>query len=488
MVEADGAKGDPRPGVDAAVPVEARRQSDRGGLAERLRALWDWGERELWHHDPSEPWYLRGLRSTAQLVALTIQGFRSDRLLLRASALTYVTALSVIPMLGVVISIVGAVGGDQALVDFAIDQLTTVAPDARETLREYAAKLDFGSFGTIGGAIVFGTAILALRHLEATLNDIWGVTARRNWARRFADYLAVLVVAPVSFGIAVSLATTLQSGWIVSRLLEDPTFARIYGLGLSQLPVLVLFVGFTFLYWFFPDTKVRIRAAALGGLVAAILFSGARAVYVDFQVGVATYQAVWGALSAIPLILAWLYACWAVLLLGAEVAYARQNLAFARREMRIGEGTPAEREAVALEIAVAIGSHFRHRRPPPQAEQLADLLDEPVRRVRRICEELEREGLVRSVQQLDELDEAYVPGAPLDQLTVGAVLRAVRGDVDGRDDRRAVPRTPGVAETLARLEGAVRDVADDTRLVDLCLRPRGVPPDPVVPAASSPSA
>lgn len=424
---------------------------------------------ELWAFEPQESRVRRLLRSAAQLVVLTVRGFEQDRLLLRASALTYVTALSVIPMLGVVIAILDSVGGDEALVEFVIEQLTTVAPEVRETVRRYATEIDFRRFGAIGGAVVFGTAVFALRHLEATLNDIWGVVAPRRWARRFSDYLAVMVVAPVSTGVAVSLATTLQSGQIVGWLLEYPTFAQIYGLGLSQVPVLVLFAGFTFLYWFFPNTDVQIRAAALGAAVAAILFSAARTVYVDFQVGASTYQLVFGALSAVPLILAWLYACWAVLLLGAEVAFATQNLPFARREMRIGDASLAEQEAVALEIAVAIGTHFRERLDPPNAQSLADILDEPVRLIRRLCEDLERADLLRRVQSKDEKDPAYVPAGPLRTLTAGAVLRAVRGSTDEAD--QGTPRNADVAQTLAQLEAAWGKIADEATLESLCANP-----------------
>ncbi|MCR9093641.1 MAG: YihY family inner membrane protein [bacterium] len=440
------------------------------GVAASLRARWGeverFFERELWLARPDETFVHRGLRSVAQLIVLTVRGFYADHLLLRASALTYVTALSIIPMLGVVIAIVGAVGGDETLIEFAIDQLTTVAPEVRETVREFAGKLDFASFGTVGGAVVFGTAIFALRHLEATLNDIWGVASARSWARRFSDYLAVLVVAPVSTGVAVSLATTLQSNRLVGRFLEDPTFAWLYGLGLAQVPVFVLFLGFTFLYWFFPNTQVRIRAAALGGLVAAILFSAARTIYVDFQVGAATYETVFGALSAIPLILAWLYACWAVLLLGAEVAFAAQNLAFARREMRYGEAGVAEQEAVALEIAVTIARCFREHATPPDAEKLADLLDEPVRLVRRLCEGLEEAGLVLPIATIDGQDPGYVPAGPIADITAGAVLRAARGDVYGSGAHTAA-RTESVARVMERLEGAWGGVADETSLAML---------------------
>jgi len=452
--------------------------ADEGeGLGARIAALRGQLRRELWRAGGGESWAIWLVRSTAQLVALTIRGFKTDQLLLRASALTYVTAISVIPMLGVVIAIVGAIGGDETLIDFAIDQLTTVAPEVRETVRDYASKIDFRGFGTIGGAVVLGTAIFALRHLEATLNDIWGVVATRGWARRFSDYLAVMVVAPVSAGVAVSLASTVESGPIAGWLFENPLFAWVYGLGLTQLPLFVLVGGFTFLYWFFPNTEVRIRAAALGGVVAAILFDAARSIYTGFQIGAATYQAVFGALSAVPLILIWLYACWAIVLLGAEVAFATQNLPFARREMRSGEASLAEQEAVALEIAVAIGKHFREQLDPPNAENLADALDEPVRLIRGLCEDLEGAHLLRPVQSRDGQDAAYVPAAPLRELTVGAVLRAVRGDVDG-DGRKGIPRDVEVTRTLGQLEGVWSRIADEATLESLCMGPESEGADP----------
>jgi membrane protein len=249
----------------------------------------------------------------------------------------------------------------------------------------------------------------------------------------------------------------------MSSLLTDPFFARVYGLGLSQVPLFVLFLGFTFLYWFFPNTNVQLRAAALGAVVAAVLFSVARAIYVDFQIGAATYQAVFGALAAIPLILAWLYVCWAVVLLGAEVAFAMQNLPNARREMNAGDVTPAKREAIAIEVAVGIAEHFLEGREPPSSAALADHLDEPIRLVRRLVGELEEADLVRAVTTDDGNERAWVPARPADELTIGDVLRAVRGE--SADD--APSSDDPVADMLARLKRATHEVADRASLESL---------------------
>jgi len=447
----------------ARVGQEARKAA--GGFVSRLLVQWPRLERELWRRDPGEILPLRALRAIAQLVALTIQGFQSDQLLLRASALTYVTALSIIPLLAVAFAMLGIVGGDERLIDFAIDQLTTAAPGVRETVRGYVGNLDFASFGTVGGTILFATGILALRHLERTLNEIWGVAHSRSWGRRFSDYLAVMVVAPITTGVALSLATTFQSEPMLERLLGDPIFARLYGMGMSTVPALFLFFGFTFLFWFFPNTRVRLPAAALGGLVTAFLFLVARGIYVDFQVGAATYQAVFGALSAVPLILAWLYVCWAVVLLGAEVSFAAQNLGAARREMRSREISPAHREAVALEVAVEVARCFRGRVDPPTAEALAEVLDEPLRLIRRLLKELEEAGLVRAILPYADADPGHLPSGPLREISVGAVLRAIRGESEASGEPASVD--PTASRMLARLAAARDEIADGTTLEDL---------------------
>jgi membrane protein len=153
-------------------------------------------------------------------------------------------------------------------------------------------------------------------------------------------------------------------------------------------------------------------------------------------------------------------------LLGAEIAFAKQNLAFARREMRVGVVSIVQREAVAVEIAVEIARRFVQRQTPPSAEMLADGLDEPVRLVRRVIEELELADLVRTVLPLEDVDAGYVPSGPVEGLTLGAVLRAVRGQWSSETDgsHRFSSR---VAESLGRLNAAWSAIADETTLASL---------------------
>jgi membrane protein len=160
---------------------------------------------------------------------------------------------------------------------------------------------------------------------------------------------------------------------LVQRLLEFPLFATLYDTGLRQAPILLSIVAFAFLYWFLPNTGVRIVSALLGGIVAGVLFGIAQYSYLQFNVGVIRYNTIFGSIAFLPLLMVWIYVCWAIILLGAEVAYAHQTLPLYRREVR---GTPAgaaARESIGLAIAVELARAFRDGRPPWSVDGLRSL-------------------------------------------------------------------------------------------------------------------
>jgi len=179
---------------------------------------------------------------------------------------------------------------------------------------------NFGALGTLGAVTLFLTTVLGISNIEGALNHIWGVKQERPWSRRLPDYLAVLVVAPLLLGAALSLATTLKSQWIVQKLIEYQAFAMVYDLGLQQMPKVFMALAFGFVYWFLPNTSVRPMAALLGGVVAALLVDAALGVYLGFSVGMARANALYGVFAQIPLVFVWIYFFWAIVLFGAEIA------------------------------------------------------------------------------------------------------------------------------------------------------------------------
>jgi membrane protein len=432
---------------------------------ERILDLWqrvkDFLREGLWSAGPGRPG--PRLRGVLQFAVMTGEGFVRDNLLLRASALSYFTVLSLIPLLAVVISIVGSVGIGSDFAERVVAQIAAGNPEAQARILERIQSVNFAGLGTIGAVTLLLTTVLGISTVERDLNAIWGVRQQRALARRFADYLAVLVVGPLLFATALSLATTLQSQWMVQKLIEYRFFSLVYDLGLQQAPTVVLAIAFTFLYWFLPNTQVRPLAAILGGAVAGVLVVLAQSVYLDLIVGSARYDALFGGLAALPLLFIWIYLFWAVVLFGAEIAFAFDNLARYRREVRGRAVSPAESEAIGLRIALEVARAFRDSAPVWTADALAEALDVPVRTVRAVLADLEQAGVV-TTQGAVEKEGGFQLGRPAESIPVTEVVRALRGvrerAAGDPDVSAAVDGVVGELEAGAEKGAAGRTLAD----------------------------
>jgi membrane protein len=420
--------------------------------------------RELWTAEP-DPESLAG-RALAWLrfVVMVAEGVVRANLLLRASALTYFTVLSLIPLIALVVAIVGSLGlGDQLVEDLVsklVGQLAAGSPEAQAKILEIVAQVNLRALGTLGAATLLVTTVLALGNVEQSFNAIWGVAQDRSWSRRFPDYLAVLVVAPVLAGSALSLAGSLESQWMLKKLVELPLFSTLYDIGLKQLPLVVLAFAFGFLYWFLPNTRVKISSALIGGLVAAALVILAQNLYLGLQVGVARSSALFGGLAMLPLLFVWMYFFWAIVLLGAEVAFALQHLETYRIEVHGGVLDPAQRESVGLRIALEVARAFRDGAAVWELEELARLLGVPVRSARSLLTQLEGAGIVAPMEE-SRKEGGYLLARPAERIRVADVLGALRGQPAPQGGDRAA--AAGVERVMAELaEGAGKGAAGRT--------------------------
>ncbi len=423
-------------------------------------------ERDLWSPEATARTGIAWVRRVLPLVVLVAQGIVRDLLLLRASALTYYTVLALIPLLAIALSLVEALGVSENLAGIIVDKLAAGSPEAGQRILDIVQKVDFGTLGTLGAAMLFATTLLGISSIERTLNTIWGVQQTRPWERRLPDYLAVLIIAPLLLGVALSLGTTLQSQTLLQRLLEIPGFELLYTLGLRQAPLVFLWLGFAFIYWFLPNTKVRVPSALLGGLIAAVLFTLAQQVYVGFNVGVSRYNALFGGLAALPLLLVWIYISWVVVLLGAEVAFAHQNLTPMSRERRAEKPGPAARELIGLAIATHVARAFRDGEGAVGVESMAEALNVSVRSVRAIVADLEGAGLISA--RADARPEAFQLGRAAERIPVAEVLDTLRGARDAHSLLGELGRP--VEELLAEMDRQTTEALAGRTLADLVQR------------------
>lgn len=317
-------------------------------------------------------------------------------------------------------------GGSDRAVRLLVEQFAAGSPDTIDWILDHVRRLNFGALGTIGGALLMLTTLMAVGNVERALNAIWGVTKQRPWVRRIPDYLAVLIISPILLGVALSLGASLDSQWLVQKLLESPLFATLYDAGLRQAPKLLVISGLTFLYWFLPNTEVRFGSAVLGGCVAGLLFGVAQQLYVGLNVGVAQYNAIFGGFAAFPLLLVWIYFEWAIMLLGAQVAYAHQTLPLYRREVRGTPAGPAARETIGLAVALSIARNFRGGAPPWDEDGLSEHLDVPLRTVRDVIAQLEKAAIVAPVADPSR-GGVWQLARPAERVRVGDVIEALRG-------------------------------------------------------------
>lgn len=426
-----------------------------------------WSERER----QSRP----SLIGLLQFAIMVVRGFVRDHLLLRASALAYFTVLSVVPLLAVAVSIAHAVGvGGETFVDWVVGTLAAVSPEAQETIRGLISQANFAGLGGVSAAFLFAGTVLAISQVESAFNGIWGVAHARPWRRRFSDYLAVLMVGPLLGGVTLSLTTSMKSQWLLQRLLENSIFSTLFSFGLSQVPVVVLSLVFAFLYWFLPNTRVRAWSALLGAVPAAVLTLVAQNLYVDFSVGVARANIFFGSFAALALLFAWIYIFWAIVLFGAEIAFAHQTLHIYRRELRSGPAGTAEREAIGLRIALEVGRRFRDCAELVDAGQLSDVLHAPVRVVRDVVDRL-READILAYRAEGATREALQLGKPADRIGVVDVLFALRG---AREPSAGDPALAQVVEAVvSEMESDALASAAGKTLADLL---QGIPPLPDV--------
>ena len=414
-------------------------------------------EHDIWGRNQRSGAWGRLGRHALQLAVLVAQGVERNQTLLRASALTYFSMLSLIPLLALAIGLVEAFGASRAVIDLVVQQIATVNEQAGQWVGERVQRINFASLGAVGGATLLVTTVLALSSVEKALNQIWGVDKQRPLVRRFPDYLAVLVMAPLLLTVASLLATSLRSEG--EHLLAGPWLAALY----HQAPTVLFWGAFSFLYWFMPNTKVRIGPALAGGALAAVLFSLVQWAYVAFQVGAARASALFGSFAALPILLVWIYFSWAIVLLGAELAFAQQNLASFRRTREGEDPRPAAREAMGVAIASYVARAFREGNGGVTAEHLADALDVPVRTVRGVLAELEAAGLVspRGDAKLD----GYQLARAAESIGVDDVLQALRGSAE--EASAQVRSDQPVRALLGDLERAERNALRERTLADL---------------------
>jgi membrane protein len=429
-------------------------------------------KRLVWEQNLQEmPWAKRTLLRQLQMVVLVIRDFYNNRSLLRASALTYYTILSLVPLLALTFALLKAFGVQNQLQPLILDKLNVRDGQIAEAIVGYINNTQVAQMGAVGLVFLLVAVISLLTNIEAAFNDIWGVNTLRPLLRRFSDYLSVILVGPVLLISAISMTSSLISHSFTQSLLEMQMIGSLIVFVLKITPFIFMWLAFTLLYVFMSNIKVQWQAALIGGVVGGTLWQIAQLGYVHFQVGVARYNAIYGTMAALPIFMVWVYLSWVIVLFGLGVCYAKQNLRTGARDLRSNEVNRRSFEQVTLALLVTLADRFHRGDPAINHDKLARLLYVPPRLCRAILTQLEQLGLVTEISGHAGWP-SYQLGRDADNLSVYGIYRMLRNV--GEDVMYLHPhsQTTVALETCRSLDELVDNQFGAVTLKDLVMRSR----------------
>ncbi len=394
------------------------------------------------------PWK-RWLTRIVQLALLSVRGFRSDNCSLRASALTFYTLLSIVPVVAMLFGIAKGFGFEarleaQILENFQAQE--TVVLRIIEFARRLLENTRGGMIAGIGVAMLFWSVMKVLGDIETSFNHIWKIEHSRSFARKFSDYFSVMLVSPLLVLISGSLTIFITHRIILITEKIVPEFVSpVIFIGLKYFPYCLIWALLTFIYIIMPNTKVRPLSAAAGGILAGTAYQAAQLGYVWFQIALSKFNAIYGSFAALPLFLIWLQLSWLIVLAGAEIAYAHQTLdrfAFGP-ECRKERGRNAK--LTALRVASMIIKNFAAPTSPVTESQIAAAVSAPRGLVRKAIGDLAACGIICAVLQDENSESAWQPARDTGALTITEVLVAL----DGKDPAHPPEIRDGEWKTLS---------------------------------------
>jgi len=389
--------------------------------------------RQAWHHllweqDLRQLSYTQAfLLRQLQTVSLVTHDFLQDRCMLRASALTYSSLLALVPLLALTFALLKAFGVQNTLEPLILAKLNVGSHEVVASLLTYVNNTQVGKLGAFGLLFLLIAVTSLLSNIEDSFNHVWGIKGLRPLIRRFSDYLSVLMVGPVLLISAISMTSSLTSHKLVQRLIDMDVVGSLILTLFKMGPYLLMWIAFAVLYVFMSNIRVEWSSAFAGGIIGGTLWQLAQWSYINFQVGVAKYNAIYGTMAALPIFMIWVYLSWSIVLLGLEFTYARQNLRTGGRDLHGYEVNRSSYERVALILLLSLATRFYRAMEPAAKDGLSRQLGVPPRLCEHILTELVELGFVSETTVGSRNLKRYQLGRAAEALSVSHILTKLRG-------------------------------------------------------------
>jgi len=397
-------------------------------MKQRFQHFREFVQYDLWRHphvktqDPKKRLWYRVL----QTVILVARGFKNQALVVRANSLSFALLFAFIPMLAMIYAIARGFGFEEMVSQQLAGSFlaeANVAPVLLEWVERYLETARGGLFVGIGLVVLIWAVYAFFNMLENSFNSIWNVKKTRSFARRMTNYVMTLLLVPILVVVTSGISIFLNSTEILASVLSAIEPLRKFML--RFIPFVATSAVFTWIFIAIPSTQVKFSSAIIPGVLMGFLYQVVQALSMFLVVLFTRMSIVYGAFSAIPLVLIWLHiTCW-LLLIGAELAFAIQNNELFAYERDLETISRRYKDYVMLYLLSVIIRRFEQGEQPETAHEMATANQLPIRLVQQLLARLEETNIVRRVLSEQEEDPAFVPAMDIHQITVEKVLGRV---------------------------------------------------------------
>jgi membrane protein len=386
------------------------------------------------------------------------------QLSIHAMGLVYATLLALVPLVAFSFALLKVFGVHRELEPLIFEffrPMGDAAGSLTAKVMDFADHVRGGIVGSVGLALLIWTLIATLKKVEDSLNFVWHVEVPRSFVRRIAEYLAVLVAAPLLVGALVGMAHITSANRSVEALTHLPLVRTLSSTAIALTPYLIVSAAFAVLYALVPNTRVRVVPALVGGLTGGVLWAAVGGVFTSIIVSTTRLSIVYAGFAIFVAALIWIYFSWLILLLGAQLSFYVQNPSYLSIGMREPRLSNVETEELALSIMYLVAHAHLRGGERWSINSLAAKLVLPGVVLTRIADALEAAGLLVSTAE-----ETLLPGRDSGQIRLREIFSAARAanSVHG-EAKRAAP--PPVARVCADLEEAWRERLADRDLESL---------------------
>ena len=463
-------------------PREPRSDSDpRRGWGQRLMTGWTvmWS----WLTDPAVLIYRRAAHGHKRVRVLIVEFFLLVREVTRefwmiegtsrAASLAYTTLLSLIPLLvGLTAPLskwIAGIPDFQSTVDNVLNAVIPYrSPEVSGHLARFAENA--GAASTLGIIVFLFISFRLFLAVEGTLNQIWKVRSGRGYRSKIIAFTMLFFWGPLLLALSFTTTESIEKSWLGSILRFEIVFQIV--------PLVLMFVAFTMLFWLVPSTRVKFTSAAVGALITTSLFALVRwgfGIYAD-HLAAGSFNYIYGAVGLALIFLIAIEVMWIVILLGVEISYVYQNLyGVLRASAQQIDDEPRFDLYFAMRAMIEIARRFDRREDAPSSYRLAEQFGTTDAQMLRVLRRLEDGKLV---METGGDWTGFVPGCDPDRISVEEVVAQVEGslralpDLGPDDEERRV--VGNLFTTLNACTASALDRMTIGRLVREIYSPRAV--------------